>query len=59
MCGGGGVYFRGRLCGVHLKMSFVAAEKKGERDETRRRTSEVNKTDSKISQKRERSRMRE
>lgn len=49
----GDVYFRGRLCSVHLKISFVAAEKKGEREETRRRMTNKHKMDSKIGQNRE------
>lgn len=43
----GDAYFRGRLCCVHLKMNFVAAEEK------RRKRRNKNKMDSKIGQNRE------
>lgn len=49
----GDVYFRGRLCSVHLKMSFVAAEKKEEREEIRRKMTNEHKMDSRIGLKRE------
>lgn len=49
----GDVCFRGRRCAGHLKISFVAAEKKkGEREETRRGMTNKHKMDSKIGQKR-------